>query len=113
MPKKEKLFPFKNQVEVFNYVWETQPHVCWLTGKILYQKRVDQFAHVLRKGKYTYFKLNPDNIRLLDPKVHDMVDNWDKKYREIYYWIDFDKWFQLQEEMKIKYEVFKSKNLLA
>jgi len=114
MPKKKKqLFPFKNQIELFEHIWETQPHECWLTGKPLCEKRVDQFAHVLRKGTYTYFKLNPENIKLLRHDVHNLVDNFKEEYRETYYWIDFDKWFKLQDEMRIEYEVFKHKNLLA
>lgn len=106
-------FGFKNQVEMFEYKWENESHICWMTGKPLVEKDIRMFAHVLRKGKYTYFKLNPDNIRLLLPEVHDLVDNFQEHYRETYWWVDFDKWFNLQEEIKMEYEVFKSKNLLA
>jgi len=115
---KNAYFGFKTQIEMFDCIWEKQPHVCWLTGRPLQYKKgddkwVNQMAHVLRKGTYTYFKLNPNNIRLLLPEIHDLVDNFKEEYREIYYWVDFDKWFRLQDEMRIEYEVFKSKNLLA
>jgi hypothetical protein len=106
-------FGFKDQVELFNHIWETQSHVCWLTKRPLPEKDIRMFAHVLRKRKYTYFKLNPDNIRLLLPTIHDLVDNFKEEYREQLPHIDFDSWFNLQDEMKIKYEEFKSKNLLA
>jgi len=69
--------------------------------------------HVLRKGAYTYFKLNPDNIRLGQPYVHDLVDNFKPEYKEEHPEINFDKWFILQDEMKIKYEQFKKYNLLS
>ena len=102
---KKAYFGFKTQIEMFDYIWETQPHVCWLTGRPLKynkgdDKWVNQMGHVLRKGTYTYFKLNPDNIRLLDPAMHDLVDNFKEEYREQLPHIDFDKWFRLQDEMK-------------
>ena len=107
------IFGFKNQVELFDYIWENTPHVCWLTGRPLGEKDVRMFAHVLRKGTYTYFKLNPKNIRLLLPTMHDLVDNFKEIYREQLPHIDFDKWFKLQDDMRIEYEVFKRKHLLS
>ena len=116
--KDKKLFPFKDQIDVFKYVWETNPHVCWLTGvpinfAPLSSQWISSMAHVLRKGTYTYFKLNPDNIRILQPMVHDLVDNFRPQYRKMYDWVDFDKWFRLQDDMRIEYEIFKRENLLA
>lgn len=110
---KTAYFGFKSQIEVFDNVWEAEPHICFLTKSPLRQKDIRMFAHVLRKGQYTYFKLNPGNIRLLQPYVHDAVDNYEEGYEEKYPEIDFQKWFDLQEEMKIKYKEFKDKNLLA
>jgi len=116
--KKDKVikngnFGFNTQMEMFKYIWNTQPHTCWLTGLALKEFDVRMFAHVLRKGTYTYFKLNPKNIRLLHPTIHNLVDNFKEELREQYSHVDFNKWFKLQEEMKIKYEEFKRKNLLA
>lgn len=115
---KTSYFGFKTQIEMFMYVWETQPHICWLTDHPLRYKPgddkwVNQMAHVLRKGQYTYFKLNPDNMRLLDPDIHDLVDNFKEEYWLKYPHINFNKWFKLQEEMKEEYKMFKNKNLLA
>ena len=116
--KKEKAiknayFGFKTQMEMFEYIWNTQPHVCWLTGRPLEAFDVKMCAHVLRKGTYTYFKLNPENIRLLHPTIHFLVDDFREELRDKLPHINFDKWFKLQEDMKIKYEEFKSKNLLS
>ena len=110
---KNAYFGFKTQIELFQHLWETQPHVCWLTGRPLKECEVSMFAHVLRKGKYTYFKLNPDNIRLLHPTIHDLVDNFKEEYRHQLPHIDFNAWFSLQEEMRDKYEQFKKENLLS
>ena len=53
---------FKNQAELFNYIWETRPHVSELTGEKLLPKGDFkwhwQFLHVLPKGSYKYYKLN-------------------------------------------------------
>jgi hypothetical protein len=106
-------FGFKDQVEMFNHIWETQPHICWLTKRPLPKKDIRMFAHVLRKGTYTYFKLNPDNIRLLLPTIHDLVDNFKEEYRHQLPHIDFNNWFKLQEEMREEYKEFKERNLLA
>ena len=110
---KKAYFGFKTQIEMFNHIWETQPHICFITGKPIKEYDLRNFMHVLRKGQYTYFKLNPENMRLGLPDVHHAVDNFEEGFREIYPEIDFDKWFNLQEEMKIKYEQFKEENLLA
>lgn len=107
------IFGFKNQVEMFDYIWDTQPHVCWLTNRPLLEKDVSMFAHVLRKGTYTYFKLNPNNVRLLLPTIHDLVDNFKEEFREQLPHIDFNKWFKLQEDMRIEYELFKREHLLS
>jgi len=119
-PKKESksFFPFKNQVEVFNYLWEMEEHTCWLTGISIHSQKngnkwVNCFAHVLPKGAYTYWKLNPDNIRLLHPEIHELVDNYKEEYEEKYPNVDFRKWFDLQDKMKEEYEQFKKKHLLS
>lgn len=120
-PKKKQtksLFPFKNQIEVFNYVWDTQPHRCWLTEvpinfAPMSSQWISSMAHVLRKGQFTYWKLNPENIRILQPTIHELVDNFQPQYITLYDWIDFDKWFDLQKQLEQEYELFKAKNLLA
>lgn len=114
----KNFFPFSNQVEVFKHVWNTRKHECWLsTVPLNFEVGSQQWfccmAHVLRKGTYTYWKLNPGNIILLHPLMHDLVDNWDEKYREKYPHIDFDKWFTLQSVFREEYDIFKQENLLA
>lgn len=90
---------FKNQSELFAYVWETRPHISELTGKPLLPKGHFQFhwqfLHVLSKGAYPAYKLNHDNIILALPEEHERQEDYqyfnDKKeelkrqyYKEIY-----------------------------
>jgi len=65
---------FKNQNQLFQYIWDTRPHVSELTGNTLLPKNHWQwhwqFLHVLPKGQYTYYKLNSENILLALPEEH-------------------------------------------
>jgi len=115
-------FGFKSQVEWMEYQdkkYRTPEGklYCWLTGEEIPYKKGDDmwfsvWAHVLRKSGWTYFKLHPNNCRPLLPEVHTLVDNYVPDYREAYPDIDFDRWFDLQETMKLEYEAFKKKYLL-
>lgn len=80
---------FKNQNEMFNWIWENRPHISELTGDPLLPKGHFkwhwQFLHVLPKS-YTYYKLNPDNILLGLPKEHENQNTYPKfneKYKEL------------------------------
>ena len=88
---------FKNQKEMFLWIWETRPHFSELSGKPLLPitnwKWHWQFLHVLPKGTYTRFKLNPDNILLGLPVEHEHQEQYEvfrekrielrAKYREL------------------------------
>lgn len=66
---------FKNQTELFNYIWETREHKSELSGEPLLPKGHFQwhwqFLHVLPKGAYPYYKLRPENIILGTIKEHE------------------------------------------
>ena len=66
---------FDNQKEMFDYIWETRPHVSELSGRALLPKGKFQwhwqFLHVLNKGTYTKYKLESDNILLALPEEHE------------------------------------------
>lgn len=81
---------FKNQKELFEHIWETRPHVSELSGKQLLPKGSFQwhwqFLHVLPKGSYPKWKLNPDNIILALPEEHENQNSFAKfeiKYSEL------------------------------
>jgi len=71
---------FKNQSEMFNWIWNHRPHVSELTGEPLLPKSnlqwVWQFLHVLPKGSFPYYKLNPDNILLGLPDEHSHQEQY-------------------------------------
>lgn len=94
---------FRTKTELFNYVWETRPHVSELTGAPLLPKGnfqwVWQFLHVLG-GNYPHYKLNPDNILLGLPEEHqnqnqykvfnERSDELKREYYARYYGKSFD-----------------------
>lgn len=120
--KKEKntQFGFTSQKVLFEFIWMSNKdsksnHYCWLTGLPL-DKFIGTifeswiFAHVLAKGRFPKWKLNPTNIKLLHPKVHEKVDNYTSDMEGKTFKIDgkeviiyFNKWFTLQDKLKTKY----------
>ena len=106
---------YKNQKELFKHIWDIREHKCWLTGQNLDRFIGTMFepwlfAHVLPKGKYPKMKLNPDNIVLLHPEVHTLVDNYLLEYKDKVHYVSgvptkipFEKFFNYKEELKIIY----------
>lgn len=95
---------FKNQKELFEHVWETRPHISELSGEPLLPKGSFkwhwQMLHILSKGSYPNYKLNPDNIILALPEEHDHQERFPefnrrkdllrRDYYEKYYGKKFD-----------------------
>ena len=71
---------FKKQLEMFDYIWNTRFHVSQLTGKPLYDKGHmlwhHHFLHILPKGTYKHWKLNPYNILLARPEEHNIQERY-------------------------------------
>lgn len=71
---------FKNQSEMFNYIWENREHISEVSGKPLLPKGHSkwhwQFAHVLGKGRYTKWKLKEFNIMLMLPEEHEKQERY-------------------------------------
>jgi hypothetical protein len=80
----------KNEVELYHKIWEIREHKSFLTGLPLVKEGSNfwhnQFAHVLAKGKAKYpnFKLYSENIILLTPQEHNLLDFCDKDDRTKY-----------------------------
>jgi hypothetical protein len=72
---------FKNQKKMFEYIWDDREHISELTGKALlprgHPKHHWQFAHILGKGAYPSYKLNPDNIMLCLPEEHENQEQYE------------------------------------
>ena len=108
---------FISQVDLFQKLWNSSAkHVCPYTGEILdyipMDRRICCFAHVLPKGRYPLFKLNPENIRIVFPDFHHAVDQGTSEDRKKHPDWRFDLWNQDVQTMKEKYQEFKNENLL-
>ncbi|MGD0341281.1 MAG: hypothetical protein ABSA76_06210, partial [Bacteroidales bacterium] len=118
-------FGFENQTEMFIWLWDREEKMqgegrirCHYTGKELscfVGKKLffSCFAHVLPKSNYPHFKLNPENIRIVHPEFHRIVDQGTKEDRDKQPDWKFSLWDQDVFEMKEKYREFKKINSLA
>ena len=119
----EQSFGYTNQTEMFLDLWHDRyvsgkGIICEFTGEKLDHYKNTQFywncfAHVLNKKNYTYFKLNPKNIRVVLPEFHRIIDQGTALEKANHPNWKFDKWNNEVEEMKITYQEFKKSNLLA
>ena len=71
---------FKDQKEMFEWIWENRDHVSEVSGEPLLGRGNMrwhwQFAHILNKGRFPSMKLREDNIILLLPEEHDKQDRY-------------------------------------
>ena len=115
-------FGYMNQYDMFLQLWHDAdgPNgvICPFTKERLnfYKHRGNYwfscFSHIIPKGKYPLFKLNPDNIRIVYPEFHRIVDQGRFEDRKGHPEWKFDEWDRLVLEMKEKYRQFKKDNLL-
>jgi hypothetical protein len=72
---------FKNQHDLFEHIWNTHEHVSEINGDPLLSKThwqwIWQFAHVLCKKTYPYYKLKEENIMLMLPEQHEHQEQYD------------------------------------
>jgi hypothetical protein len=114
---------FESQTELFLWLWgdaenERGEVYCPYTGEKLNRFFNTElwfscFAHVLPKGRYTYWKLNPKNLRVVLPDFHFCVDQQTREIRKNHPEWNFSLWDKETEELKIEYLLFKKSNLLA
>ena len=70
-----------NQKQMFQQIWNDREHVSEVSGRPLLPQGHPQwhwqFAHVLSKGAFPRYKLNPDNIMLMLPEEHERQERYD------------------------------------
>jgi hypothetical protein len=102
---------------MFDYMWDNWVPVCAYTGKDLKSFRDDPdmrrrcCAHVLPKGKFPLFKLNIENMALVHPEFHRIVDQGTYKDRGKHPTWLWKVWDDRVDRMKVEYELFKEKHL--
>lgn len=111
-------FGFKGEAEMFGSIWEDRRHVCEFTGENLdkfYGTNLwfSCFMHVLPKGQFPLWRLNPENVVLGHPDFHTVLHNGTMADRLKYPSWNFNRWNKLVQEMKGEYLQFKKDNLLS
>ncbi len=107
-------FGFSSQRVLFNAIWERRAHYSFISGKwlggVAPEYWINCFAHVLAKGKYPLWKLNPENIVLLTPHEHALYDQGTQEERELYQQhypvCNWQKLFDYREELLEKYKLY-------
>ncbi len=120
-PTKAIDFGFDTQLQVFKHVFFVlrKPVFCPISGRDItdaMQAPVDiwikYFAHILSKGIYTYWKLNPRNVMMVHPEVHTIVDQGTKKDRDKHPDWNWALWDAEVEQAKEDYVEFLNDNNL-
>ena len=91
--------------DVFEVVLDNNEPVCFVCGEPISLIMIHNFAHILRKGNYPKFRLNPDNIRIMCYKIdgsgcHSLFDF---NPRSTLKGSEWEKVFELEEKLKQQY----------
>ena len=112
-------FGYQSQPTMFDAMWEKAliegggKVICPFTNINLtaYAERdmsyyLSCFAHILPKGKYPLWKLNPGNVRIVAPLFHKTVDQGRLSDRAKYPTYKWGEWDKLVGQMKSEYSEF-------
>jgi hypothetical protein len=98
----------QSQIELFNKVWTSRPHVSELSGDPLdcyYGTSLwfSCFAHCLPKGRFARYKYLEENIILVTPEEHRLIDQGTADQRLEYPEVNWDLFYQKYEYLKRRY----------
>jgi len=122
---REFSFGFDDQLSLFEYLWEGARNkqgrvICQYTGEDITELEfgtveawVCCFAHILNKKNWTYFRLNPDNVRVVFPIFHTIIDQGTYDQRKQHPEWKFGEWDAEVIRLKEAYQQYKKENLLA
>lgn len=88
------------ELALFISIWQTRPHVSFVSGLALTNFDIRCFFHILPKGSYRRYKLNENNIILTTPEEHHKWHNDRGSLRNIPEW---EKVFNLYDELRETY----------
>ena len=115
-PPKPNNFGFSSQLEMFMSVvyLAPRPIICPVSGTNITKlfsgepkEWISCCAHILAKGKFPLFKLNPANIILIDPKAHRLYDQGTEAQRIASGW-DFSIIEQRRQILLKQYDDYKN-----
>lgn len=95
------------EIDVFNEILEERPHICFVTGKPIYNPTPTNFLHILRKAKngWPHFKLYKKNIVLGLDEVHDLLDKGTEAQRQKYGYAEgWERLYKLRDELILEYK---------
>lgn len=81
--KQKKRAP-TGEYALFLSIYSERKGICEITGEQI-KFDVNNFAHILSKGAYGKYRLNPFNITHIKPEIHHLYDNSDKETLLKYY----------------------------
>jgi len=115
-------FGYEDQFTLFMSLWQSAKDkngdiICPFTNMRLNHLRYRNifwncFMHILPKKNYPYFKLNPNNVRVVYPEFHRIHDQGSSKDREKHPKWKWEEVDSLKEELKQEYQEFKKQNFL-
>ena len=104
----EAAFGFSGEKELFLWIWkESKDKKCVISGEVLTKYLATTmfwscFAHLLPKGLYGKFRLNPKNVWLVSPHIHSLIDNGTEEQRAKSGY-DFSEFFKEKERLSNEY----------
>ena len=109
--KVKPAFGFISERELFFHIWRESDKTCRISGESLMKylatdKFFNCFSHLLPKGLYGLFRLNPLNVWLVSPDIHWLIDfgTQDDRDKSGY---DFTHYFAEVERLKQEYQSLK------
>lgn len=103
----KKIIKNSGQQELFKKIWETSNKKCEVCNKPLeYSHEI--FSHILGKGAYPNYKLNPDNIKLMcyEYQGNGCHNKWDTKAKSE---LTGDAWQRIKDlEQNLKQQYYKA-----
>lgn len=101
------------QYNLFIEIWSERETKSEISDRSLkhmhpgHTKFVSMFAHILPKGKYTKYRTRKENIIVVHPDEHTLIDHGTEeqrgRYSEEYPKTNWDIFFNKQKELKSKY----------